>query len=199
MSSDRHLSIVLALGTTQTLAWAPSYYLPAILADPIAHDLAVSSNWFFAAFSASLVISGLLGPRVGRQIDLVGGRQVLSASNIILAAGLTLLGASTSVWIMCMAWLLLVVGMGLGLYDAAFGAAGRIYGDNARKAIHWHYIDCRLCQYRRMAAQFARPGDNWMARDLLCLGRRAYPDRTSAQYAVAAEDGNGAADRGSCR
>jgi predicted MFS family arabinose efflux permease len=135
VSSDRQLSVVLALGTTQTLAWASSYYLPAILADPIAHDLAISSNWFFAAFSASLVISGLLGPRVGRQIDLVGGRQVLSASNIILAAGLTLLGASTSVWIMCVAWLLLGVGMGLGLYDAAFGTLGRIYGDKARKAI----------------------------------------------------------------
>jgi MFS family permease len=109
--------------------------LPATLADPIAHDLGISSNWFFAAFSASLVISGLLGPRVGRQIDLMGGRQVLSASNIIFAAGLTVLGASTSVWIMCVAWLLLGVGMGLGLYDAAFGALGRIYGDNARKAI----------------------------------------------------------------
>ena len=36
----------------------------------------ISSNWFFAAFSGSLVISGLLGPRVGRQIDRVGGRQV---------------------------------------------------------------------------------------------------------------------------
>jgi len=47
----------------------------------------VSSNWIFAAFSASLVISALLGPRVGRQIDLVGGRQVLSISNLTLAAG----------------------------------------------------------------------------------------------------------------
>src|SRR5258708_32177906 len=68
--SGRQLPIVLALGTTQTLAWASSYYLPAILADPIARDLGVSSNWIFAAFSASLVISALLGPRVGRQIDL---------------------------------------------------------------------------------------------------------------------------------
>jgi len=132
---DRQLPIILALGTTQTLAWASSYYLPAILADPIAHDLGISSNWFFAAFSASLVISGLLGPRVGRQIDRVGGRQVLAVSNVILAAGLALLGASTSMWMMCGAWLLLGVGMGLGLYDAAFGALGRIYGDNARKAI----------------------------------------------------------------
>jgi predicted MFS family arabinose efflux permease len=132
---DRQLPIILALGTTQTLAWASSYYLPAILADPIARDLGISSNWFFAAFSASLVISGLLGPRVGRQIDSLGGRQVLSSSNVILAAGLALLGASTSLWMLGAAWLLLGIGMGLGLYDAAFGALGRIYGHNARRAI----------------------------------------------------------------
>ena len=95
--SERRLPIILALGTTQTLAWASSYYLPAILADPIAHDLGVSSNWIFAAFSASLVISALLGPRVGRQIDLVGGRQVLSASNLTLAAGLAGLGGTIAV------------------------------------------------------------------------------------------------------
>src|SRR5712672_1084542 len=117
--SRRQLPIILALGTTQTLAWASSYYLPAILADPIARDLGVSSNWIFAAFSASLVISAMLGPRVGRQIDLVGGRSVLSISNLTFAAGLTLLG----------------FGMGFGLYDAAFGALGRIHGGAARRSI----------------------------------------------------------------
>jgi hypothetical protein len=47
------LGIIAALGTAQTLAWGSSYYLPAILADPIAHDLGISSTWFFAAFSTS--------------------------------------------------------------------------------------------------------------------------------------------------
>ena len=129
------MPVVLALGTAQTLAWGSSYYLPAILADPIARDLGISSNWFFAAFSGSLVISGLLGPRVGRQIDRVGGRQVLCVSNLVLALGLALLGASTSLWAMSASWLLLGVGMGLGLYDAAFGTLGRIYGRDARSAI----------------------------------------------------------------
>src|ERR1700690_4119741 len=133
--SERQLPIILALGTSQTLAWASSYYLPAILADPIAHDLGVSSNWIFAAFSASLVISAMLGPRVGRQIDLVGGRQVLSISNLTLAAGLTLLGFTTSIPMLVIAWLLLGVGMGFGLYDAAFAALGRIYGEAARRSI----------------------------------------------------------------
>jgi len=133
--STRALPIIIALGTTQTLAWASSYYLPAILADPIARDLGVSSNWIFAAFSASLVISALLGPRIGRQIDLVGGRPVLSMSNVIFAAGLTLLGFSYSIPVMVIAWLLLGIGMTGGLYDAAFAALGRIYGDTARRSI----------------------------------------------------------------
>jgi len=133
--SGRRLPVILALGTTQTLAWASSMYLPAILADPIARDLGVSSNWVFGAFSVALVLAALLGPRIGRQIDLVGGRSVLSISNLVLAAGLALLGLTTSIPLLVIAWLLLGVGMGLGLYDAAFAALGRIYGGAARGAI----------------------------------------------------------------
>jgi len=131
----RQLPIILALGTTQTLAWASSYYIPAILADPIARDLGISSNWVFAAFSASLVLSALLGPRIGREIDLVGGRSVLAISNLTLAAGLVLLGLTSTIPMLVAAWLLLGIGMTCGLYDAAFGALGRIYGDTARRAI----------------------------------------------------------------
>jgi MFS family permease len=133
--SGRQLPIVLALGTTQTLAWASSVYLPALVADPIARDLAISPNWIFGAYSAALVIAGFLGPQVGRQIDRVGGRPVLSMSNVTLAAGLAMLGLAHSIWMLMLAWLLLGVGMGYGLYDAAFGALGRIYGQAARSAI----------------------------------------------------------------
>jgi predicted MFS family arabinose efflux permease len=133
--TQRQLPIIVALGTTQTLAWASSYYLPAILADPIGRDVGVSSNWIFAAFSASLVISALLAPRIGRQIDLVGGRSVLSISNVTLAAGLVLLGFTYSIPMLLLAWLLLGIGMGYGLYDAAFGALGRMHGEAARRSI----------------------------------------------------------------
>jgi hypothetical protein len=60
---------------------------------------------------------------------------VLSASNLTLAAGLAGLGCAHSIPVLVVAWLLLGVGMGLGLYDAAFGALGRIYGDAARRSI----------------------------------------------------------------
>jgi MFS family permease len=85
--SQRQLPIILALGTSQTLAWA-TYYLPAILANPIARDLGVSSTFVFGALSVGLIIAGLLGPRVGHFIDTFGGRGLLAVSNIVFAAGL---------------------------------------------------------------------------------------------------------------
>ena len=53
----------------------------------------------------------------------------------MLAAGLALLGFAYSIPVLVVAWLLLGVGMGAGLYDAAFAALGRIYGDAARRSI----------------------------------------------------------------
>ena len=52
--------VVLALGAAQTLAWASSYYLVAIVADPISRDLGVSGTAVFAAFSAALLLIGNL-------------------------------------------------------------------------------------------------------------------------------------------
>jgi MFS family permease len=123
------------LGSTQTLAWASSYYLPAILADRIAHDTGVSTDWLFGTFSVALVISAILGPRVGRMIDRGGGNAVLAGSNLLFATGLVLLQLSHSLAMLQTAWLVLGIGMGLGLYDAAFAVLGRIYGINARGAI----------------------------------------------------------------
>src|SRR5829696_197461 len=86
---------VLALGFTQTLAWASSTYLIAILAQPIARDLQISASTVFGAFSVALVVMALAGPFAGRAIDRYGGRGVLALSNLVLAGGLVLLGLST--------------------------------------------------------------------------------------------------------
>src|SRR6476469_4398638 len=87
----RRLVTVIVLGSTQTLAWASTYYLPAVLADAIAHDTGVSTNWLFGIFSGALIISALLGPRMGRMIDAGGGNRVLAGSNLLFAVGLVLL------------------------------------------------------------------------------------------------------------
>lgn len=127
--------VVVALGTSQTVSWGSSYYLPAILAEPMARDFGLAPPWVFGAFSAALVLAALLGPRAGRAIDRRGGRPVLAWSNVLLASGLCLLAAAQGPAALGAGWMVLGAGMALGLYDAAFATLAWLYGREARGAI----------------------------------------------------------------
>lgn len=127
--------VVATLGTAQTLAWASSYYLPAMLARPMAQELGVSEPTVFAAFSVALVVSALVGPQSGRRIDQWGGRPVLMTTSVIFALGLGLLALATGPVSLFAAWVVLGVAMGSGLYEAAFASLVRLYGHEARSAI----------------------------------------------------------------
>jgi MFS family permease len=127
--------VVSALGITQTLAWGSTYYLSAIFADPISAGLNLPRVWFFGIFSAALLLSGLLGPLAGRTIDRYGGRDVLVATNLVFAAGLVLLALASNIAGLVAAWALLGIGMGFGLYEAAFATVASLYGRDARNAI----------------------------------------------------------------
>lgn len=135
LPKGRSLSLVLKLGTAQTLAWASSYYLPAILAKPMSADIGVSTSTIFGALSASLVVSALLGRAAGAAIDRHGGRPVLAASNLTFAAGLALLAFAQGPWTLFAAWIVIGAAMSGGLYDGAFAALVRIDPAGARSAI----------------------------------------------------------------
>lgn len=127
--------MVAALGTSQTLSWASSYYLAAVLADPISAGIGLPRTWVFGAFTLALLISAFAGPFVGRAIDRYGGRGVLVLSNFVIAAGQIALAAATGPVSLLFAWALLGAGMSLGLYDAAFATLTRLYGHEARGPI----------------------------------------------------------------
>ena len=133
--SGRRSVVVSTLGITQTLAWGSTYYLTAIFADPVSAALHLSRDWFFGIFSAALLLSGLLGPLAGRMIDRHGGRDVLVATNLAFAAGLLLLSLASNLAGLAAAWAILGIGMGFGLYEAAFATAAGLYGREARNAI----------------------------------------------------------------
>jgi MFS family permease len=126
---------VARLGTAQTLAWASTYYLPAILAAPMARDLGIATPTVFAAFSVALVVSAVVGPRSGAAIDRLGGRPVLMATSGVFALGLAGLGLAQGPVALFAAWVVLGIGMGSGLYEAAFASLVRLYGKEARASI----------------------------------------------------------------
>ncbi len=127
--------VVFALGTAQTVSWASTYYLPAVLATPMAESLGIGPVMIFAAFSAAMVVSALVGPWAGLMIDRHGGRGILISSNLIFASGLACMGLAQGPILMWLGWLIIGVGMGIGLYEAAFSTLACIYGRDARSSI----------------------------------------------------------------
>jgi MFS family permease len=131
---DRRV-VITALGIAQILAWGTSFYFPAVFAKPIVAETGWSLGFVVAGTSIGLLVAGLVSPQVGRIIDVRGGRPVLIASSIFYAMGLVGVGFSPTLPVYLLAWIVIGVGMGTGLYDAVFAALGRIYGTEARGPI----------------------------------------------------------------
>ena len=68
-------------------------------------------------------------------IDRHGGRDVLACTNLVFAAGLVLLATAPGFAALSLAWVVIGIGMGFGLYEAAFATVAALYGSDARNAI----------------------------------------------------------------
>ena len=127
--------LALVLGLTQTLAWATTFYLPAVIIRPVAAATGLSPTLLLGGFSWALLVAGLASPRVGRHIEHAGGRGVLALGTTVMAAGLLAMAAAPGLAGWYGGWTVTGVGMALGLYDAAFATIGRLLGQRARPAI----------------------------------------------------------------
>jgi len=123
------------LGITQAIAYAASSYLPAILAKRMATEMGVTPAFVFGAFSAALLLVALLGRPLGRYVDRVGGRGLLITSSLIFTAGLVALALCQNALQLCVAWMVMGLGMALGLYDIAFAALVNWFGAEAKRSI----------------------------------------------------------------
>jgi MFS family permease len=172
-------SVVLALGTAQTVAWASSFYLPTLLAAPMARDLGITPPTVFAALSAALVIGALVSPWAGRRIDQGDGRSMLLGAWALFVAGLGALALAQGLWSLVLAWALLGLAMGCGLYDAAVRPGGAALDQR-------HHADRRLCQHRGLAADGVDGGAVGLARRLRRLDRLAHAGGAAADPEPAA-------------
>jgi hypothetical protein len=133
MTATQRMTV--AIGFTQTLAWATTFYVPATMVGPASIEIGASPTLLLGGFSMALLVTGLLSPWVGRRIDRLGGRGVLAMSTVVTASGLLLMAAFPGLVMWYAAWMLMGVGMAMGLYDAAFGTIGRLLGAEARPSI----------------------------------------------------------------
>jgi MFS family permease len=123
------------LGINQTLSWGMTFYLPAIVAGPVAATLDESGFRVLGAFSWALLVTGACAPRVGKWIDRHGGRGALLASIVVIVIGQAVLAVTPNLAVWYLGWTIIGIGMSMGLYDAAFATAGGLLGKEAGPSI----------------------------------------------------------------
>jgi predicted MFS family arabinose efflux permease len=123
------------LGIGQTIAYGSSFYLTAVLANPISDEIGISVSEFFAYLVVAVLGSAALAPMVGAFIDRLGGRRVLPLSNVVFIIALMVMASANTPVLLLLAWLIMGVAMALGLYDAAFASVVALYGNKSRQII----------------------------------------------------------------
>lgn len=127
--------LVSGLGIAQIVSWGSLYYPISVLGDSMQRDLGVSSTLLFAAFTASLLISGLTAPAVGSLMEASGARAVLCAGSVLAAIALFLMARASGPVSLFAAALVAGVAMAACLYDAAFMALNQLAGNAYRRAV----------------------------------------------------------------
>lgn len=130
---DRLLIPVLGLG--QIVAFASSYYLLGVLADPMAEGMGVAPATLFTALSVAFLISAVLTPTAGRMIERIGGRRVQAFAHVAFAVSLLVMASAPVGAVLWAGIALLGVGMAAGLYGTAFAIVVERRGGEARRGI----------------------------------------------------------------
>ncbi len=128
-------AVVSGLGVAQIISWGSLYYPIAVLGESMQRDLGVTSALLFAAFTLSLLISGMAAPLVGRLIEAHGARTVLCAGSVMGMVALATMALASGPVSLFAGAVMAGLAMAVCLYDAAFMALNQIAGDAYRRSV----------------------------------------------------------------
>jgi len=134
---DPMVAAVWALGITQITSWGTTLYALGTLAKPIASDTGWSLSTVVAGLTVGLLVSGAVSTFIGKQIDRLGGRLMMSLGSVLAALGLTMLAYANSHFAYFLAWAVLGPAMRLTLYEAAFPSLVQVTPSRGRRAISY--------------------------------------------------------------
>lgn len=123
------------LGATQIIGYGTLYYCLSILVPDIAHDLAVSEQWVFGAFSLALLIGAFAAPLSGKLADRWGAGRVMAFGSIGSALTLLLTAVSSGAAGFALSLTLMQVVSAGVLYSTAFTAIVQAGGRKSQTSI----------------------------------------------------------------
>jgi MFS family permease len=119
---------LVTLCITEITSWGVLYYAFPVLAPSISADTGWSVPAVTAGFSIGLVASALAGVPVGRLLDRIGPRPVMTSGTLLAIPATLALAAARTLSEFLAAWVLAGLAMSAVLYLPAFAALTRWYG-----------------------------------------------------------------------
>ncbi|KAA8890428.1 MFS transporter [Nocardia colli] len=127
--------VLAVLCLTEITSWGILYYAFPVLSVSITHDTGWSAPTITAAFSLSQFAAALTGIPVGRIIDRIGPRIVMTAGSVLAVPALIAVATAPNLPVFFGGWLAAGIAMGAVLYPPAFAALTRWYGIGYVKAL----------------------------------------------------------------
>lgn len=127
--------VLITLCLTEITSWGILYYAFPVLSVSISGDTGWSLPMITAAFSLSQLAAALTGIPVGRVIDRVGPRVVMSAGSVLAVPALVTVALAPNPVLFFAGWTAAGVAMGAVLYPPAFAALTRWFGADHVKAL----------------------------------------------------------------
>ncbi|WP_199905105.1 MFS transporter [Nocardioides sediminis] len=114
--------VVTVLSTVQIVSWGCLYYAFAVLQPSITSDTGWSATAVTGAFSLGQLVAGVTGIWVGRHIDAVGPRRVMTGASLLTVPGLSIVALAPDLWVFYAGWVVTGAAMAGTLYPPAFAA-----------------------------------------------------------------------------
>lgn len=127
--------VLAILCLTEITSWGILYYAFPVLSVSIADDTGWSLQTIMAAFSIGQLAAAFTGIPVGRIIDRIGPRAIMTAGSVLAVPALLLIATARNLPTFYAGWIVAGIAMGAVLYPPAFAALTRWYGDSYVKAL----------------------------------------------------------------
>ncbi|WP_324188326.1 MFS transporter [Nocardia higoensis] len=127
--------VLTVLCATQITSWGVLYYAFPVLSTSITADTGWSAQAITAAFSLGQLAAALTGIPVGRILDRVGPRTVMTAGSALAAPAVAVVALAPNLAVFYLGWLLAGLAMGAVLYPPAFAALTRWHGEQRVRAL----------------------------------------------------------------
>lgn len=127
--------VTMGLGFTQIVGWGTTYLMPSVLGRELQDQLGLSPELVFAGITVMFAVSAVCAPRIGKVVDRIGARSLMTAGSLVYALALVALASSQGPASYLACWAAMGIASALALSTPSSIAIVQVAGPRARQAI----------------------------------------------------------------